>query len=202
MTAAVLDPKLAGLAAQIEGAFAGGPAPSPNGGTSTAPGTRDAASVASSMLSAYHSAAVINPAKAYKSKGLAPTIQVSDPAEATSKDFWDSVWTVVQTVGPVVVDALSKDYQPNQPNLSTVIQGIPANRRNDKDWVDFATTLLLSVAQGTVQVLSGQKDFTDPASQPPLPQPPAGADKGFFDDAWGFVQQAAPVAMPIIMSLL
>lgn len=202
MTTAVLDPKLQSLAAQIEGAFAGGPAPSAGGAAPSSQSTHDAASVAGSMLSAYHSAALVNPTKAYKSKGLAPTIQVSDPTEATTKSFWDSVWSVVQTVGPVVIDAISKDYQPQQANLATIIEGLPANRRNDKDWVDFATTLLLSVAQGTVQALSGQKDFSDPASQPPLPQPPAGADKGFWDDAWGFVQQAAPTAMPIIMSLL
>jgi hypothetical protein len=205
MTTAVLDPKLQDLAAQIENAFSG--APTTLSGYGTGPSdpatlTHDASTVATSMLSAYQTAAAINPGKAYHAKAMKPQVKLENPAQASSKDFWDSVWDVVQVAGPIIVDAVSKDYRPQPPNLGAVMQKVPAHRRNDKAWVDYTTSLLLNLAQGTAQSLSGQKDFSNPANRPLMPQPPSGADKGFFDDALSFVQDAAPVALPIIMSLI
>jgi len=207
MTAPVLDPKLKDLATQIESAFSGASTTLSGYGTSTgiadaATLTHDASTVASSLLSAYQTAATINPNKAYHAKGMKPPAKVMEPSQAASKDFWDSVWDVVEVAGPIIVEAVSKDYKPQQPNLAAVMQKVPAHRRNDKAWVDYTTQLLLNVSQGTAQSLSGQKDFSNPANRPQMPQPPAGADKGFFDDALSFVQDAAPVALPIIMSLL
>jgi hypothetical protein len=203
MSTAVLDPKLQHLATQIESAFLGGPAPSykdySNAGSVT---TRDAATVAGSLLAAYHTAATINPAKAYRAKGYRPNVALANSTEASSKEFWDSVWSIVQTCGPIVVDALDKQFQPAAKNLSTIIQSVPNNRRNDKAWVDYTTSTLMTLAQGAVQSLSGQKDLSDPASRPQMPSVPIGADKSFFDDAFSFVSDAAPVALPIIMSLL
>lgn len=189
----MLDPKLQPLATQIAGAFTGGPYP--KDGSSTTSSTHDAGTVAACMLSAYHGAALANPAKAIKGKGFKSLVKVSHPPEATDK-FWGEIWDVVTTVGPVVLDVLNKDFKPEQPNLGAVIQHLPTHRRNDKEFADFATTLLLSLAQGTVQALSG------PSSPPPVPQPPAGVDKDFWDDAWGFVQDAAGVIVPIAVAML
>lgn len=203
MTTAILDPKLNDIAVQISSALSSGAttAAYPSlGAPSTT--TRDAASLAASLLSAYHSAVMVNPSKAFQVKTMTPRIQLSSRDELLDKGFWDDVWTTVQTVGPVVVNALNKDYRADSPNLASVIQTVPPHRRNDKDWVDFTTSLLLNLAQGAVQALSGQKDFSIPANRPPMPVAPPGADKGWFDDAVGFVQQAAPVALPIIMSMI
>jgi hypothetical protein len=207
MSSLVFDPKLREFADQIESALQGGPMPKgyEYGGAPTDVTTtvRDGALLAGSMLEAYHNAALVNPSKAIRpTKAMTPRIQLTSPEEATGKDFWDSFWTVVEHTGPILVNALSKEYRPQPPNLASIIQAVPAHRRNDKSWVDFATNLLLTVAQGTVQSLDGRKDFSDPRNRPQLPQAPANADKSFFDDALQFVQDAAPVAMPIILSLL
>jgi hypothetical protein len=203
MTTAALDPKLEKLANQIEGAFAGGGAG--KGFEMDGPSTtvvHDACSMASSLLSAYHVAATVNPAKAFKAKAFAPTVQVADPLELGQKAWWNTVLDIIQTTAPVVINALSKDFQPKAPTLEQVIQGLPEQRRNDKDFVDYATTLLLTLGQATVQSMSGQKDFSDPATALSIPQPPPGKDKGWFDDVCDFVSDAAPIALPIIMSLI
>src|SRR5262245_41512229 len=205
MTSAVLDPRLQKLANEIEGALSG---QQPTGGAKgylsgqSTDSTKQAASVAGSLLAAYQTSAMLNPTKAFKSKGLVPQLQISDPSLLTDKSWWNSVWDVVQTVAPVVINAMSKDYAPPQSNLSSIIQSVPAHRRNDKDWVDFATTLLLNVAQGTIDAIRQEKDFSDPNNQPQIPMPPANADKNFLSDAWDFVQDAAPIAGPILLSLL
>ncbi len=204
MTTSIIDPKLNDIAVQISSALStpGGGQPGIASTSDTSAVARDASSLAASMLAAYHTAVQINPAKAFQTKSMTPAIQLGSASEIQDKSFWDSVWSVVQTAGPVLVNALNKDYKAETPNLASVIQTVPANRRNDKDWVDFTTSLLMNLAQGAVQALSGQKDFTIPANRPPMPQAPAGADKGWFDDALGFVQRAAPVALPIIMSMV
>ncbi|HEX6872896.1 MAG TPA: hypothetical protein VF163_17505 [Micromonosporaceae bacterium] len=210
MSSPVLDPKLKEFASQIETALQGGPMPKgyESGGyggvtTDISATVRDGSMLAGSFLQAYHNAALVNPTKAIRpTKGIRPRMQLSSPEEATSKDLWDTFWNVVEHAGPPLLEALTKDYRPETPNLASIIQAVPAHRRNDKGWVDFATDLLLTVAQGTVQSLAGQKDFTDPRNRPQIPQPPANADKNFLSDAFDFVQEAAPVAMPIILSLL
>jgi len=40
------------------------------------------------------------------------------------------------------------------------------------------------------------------SQRPDLPAAPDGKDKGWFDDVCDFVSQAAPVVLPIVMSLL
>lgn len=202
MTAMAIDPKLDNVKKQIQAAFAGGPGPDGKGYASPTTVVRDASSMASAMLSAYHVAATVNPGKAFKAKGFTPKAQVSDSSELQAKDWWDSVIDIIEVVGPVVIDAVSKDYQPKSPNLASIIQALPAERRNDKDFVDYATTLLLSLGQATVQVLSGQKSFADPAAEVVIPQSPPGKPKDWFDDVCDFVSDAAPVVVPIIMSLL
>jgi hypothetical protein len=202
MTAAVLDPKLESVKRQIEDAFAGGPGPDGKDYAPAATAVRDASSMASAMLSAYHVAATVNPSKAFRAKGFTPRVQVGDPSELEQKAWWDSVLNIIQTVAPVVIDAVSKDYQPRAPQLSSIIAHLPAERQHDKAFADYATTLLLSLSQATIQAMSGQKDFTNPNTQFAIPQPPPGMPKGWFDDVCSFVSDAAPVALPIIMSLL
>jgi hypothetical protein len=201
MTAVALDPKLDSIKKQIEAAFAGGPGPN---GKGYAPSTtvHDATAMAGAMLSAYHVAATVNPSKAFKSKAFAPQVQVSDPSELQDKAWWNTVLDIIQTTGPIVINALSKDYKPTSPNLASIIQALPEERRNDKGFVDYATTCLLSLGQATVQALSGQKDFTDPATAISIPEPPPGMPKGWFDDVVDFVSDAAPVVLPIVMSLI
>ena len=203
MAIAALDPRLESIKKDIESAFAGGPAPDGKGYASTnVTLVRDASSMAGAMLSAYQVAAMVNPDKAFKPKGFTPKVRVSDPSELEQKAWWDSVLSIIQTVAPVVIDAVSKDYQPQRPNLAAVIQQLPPERRADKDFMDYATTLLLALGQATVEAMSGRKDFTDPATAISIPQPPPGMPKGWFDDVCDFVSQAAPIAVPIIMSVL
>lgn len=195
------DPRLQELAKEISGAFKGGPGPSKDFSISV--GNSDAAQFAASLLAAYQTAAVVNPRKAIKPSGKAfNSLTLEDPAAVATKDWWSDVLSIVSQVAPVVINALSKDYEPPKPALRDVIDALPAKRRNDKDWTDFATQLLLIAAQTTVQALSAQKDFSKASDLPDLPQPPVGVDKDWFDDVCHFVAQAAPVAIPIIMSLL
>jgi hypothetical protein len=158
--------------------------------------------MASAMLAAYHTAAEVNPGKAFRGKAFTPQVQLSDASELQQKAWWNSVLDIIQTVAPVVINAVSKDYQVQPPQLSSIIQALPAQRRNDPGFVDYATTVLLNLGQGTVQAMSGQKDFTDPRTEISIPQPPPGMDKGWFDDVCKFVGDAAPIALPIIMSLI
>jgi hypothetical protein len=201
MATAVLDPKLESIKQQIEGAFTGAPGPNGKDYASGTTVVQDASSMANAMLSAYQVAATVNPGKAFRPKAFAQ-VRVSDPSELEQKAWWDSVLSIIQTVAPAVINAVSKDYQPQSPNLATIIQRLPAERRNDKDFVDYATTLLLTLGQATVDAMSGRKDFTDPATQLSIPQAPPGKPKGWFDDVCSFVSDAAPVALPIIMSLI
>jgi hypothetical protein len=195
------DPKLEQLAKEISGAFKGGPGPSKDFSISV--GNRDAAQFAASLLAAYQTAAVVNPRKAIRPPGKAfNTLTLEDPAAVVGKDFWHDFLSIVSEVAPVVINALSKDYEAPRPVLRDVIDALPAERRDDKSWTDFATQLLLIAAKTTVQALSGEKDFSHSSDLPDLPQPPDGKDKDFFADAMHFVAQAAPVVMPIIMSFL
>jgi hypothetical protein len=202
MPVAIYDPKLDSMKKQIESAFAGGASQDGKDFAPTSTAINDACSLASAMLSAYHVAATVNPDKAFRAKGYVPKVRLSDASELGQKGWFDSVMSIIQTVAPVVIDAVSKDFQPKPTNLASIIQALPAERRNDKDFVDYATTLLLALGQATVQAMSGQKDFTDPATQVAIPEPPPGMPKGWFDDVCDFVADAAPVALPVIMSLI
>ena len=202
MSVAIYDPKLDSMKRQIENAFASKTRPGGKDFASADAALEDACSVASAMLSAYHVAATVNPDKAFRAKGFTPKVRLSDASLLGQKGWFDSVMSIIQTVAPVVIDAVSKDFQPKAPSLASIVQALPAERRNDKDFVDYATTLLLALGQATVQAMSGEKDFTDPATQVAIPEPPAGMPKGWFDDVCDFVSDAAPVALPVIMSLL
>jgi hypothetical protein len=201
MATAVLSPQLEEIKQRIEDAF---PVADGDGKDFTSAPTDlgDAGRMAAAMLSAYHIAATLHPEKAYRPKAFTPGVQLSDSRNLATKSWWNDVVDVITTVAPVVIDAVSKDYRPPQPHLNSIIQQIPRERRNDKDFVDYATTVLLTLANATVQALSGQKDFTAPGQEVEVPQPPAGKDKGWFDDVCDFVSDAAPVVVPIVMAAL
>jgi hypothetical protein len=202
MTTSVIDPRLENYKTQIEAAFSGAPGPNGKGFQTDGARVHDASTVAGALLSAYHTAAIVNPAKAFRPKAFTPQAELSDPSVLYDKGWFDSVLNIVQDLGPVVINALSKDYAPPQPTLSQVIQQMPEARRKDPEWIDYATTLLLSLGQNAIQAMSGAKDFTKPDTEIGIPQPPPGKDKGWFDDAIGFVERAAPVVLPIVMSAL
>lgn len=202
MTIPGLDPELESIKGQIETAFADGPAPDGKDAAPTTP-VSSSASMASAMLGAYHAAVAVNPGKAFKpTKAFAPQVNVSSATELGEKEWWDDVLSIVQVVAPVVIDAVSKDFDPTQPTLQTILAALPPERRSDPDFADYATTVLLTLSQGTVQAMSGQKDFTDPATQIPVPTPPPGKSKAWYDDVARFAAQAAPVVLPIVMSLI
>ncbi|HEY6130435.1 MAG TPA: hypothetical protein VIV27_00375 [Halioglobus sp.] len=195
-----LDPQMQIVAKQISQAFKGG-TDSVKGFNVTSSST-DAAQMAAAFLSAYHQAVLVNPGKALKSKGVVPPVRLEDPESIVSKGWFDDFVKIVGTVGPLVINLASKDYKPDQPDLKSVIARVPDARRDDQEWIDFASQWLLVGAQTCIQTLSGSKDFSDPKNLPELPQPPAGADKGWFDDIVEFVADAAPVVMPIVLSLI
>jgi hypothetical protein len=206
MTTPDFDRGLEKIREKIEAAFAEGADPEP------APVDRDpapvasgssAGSMASAMLGAYQAAATVNPGKAFKpGKAFAPQIHVDSPTEMTEKAWWDSVLSIVQVVAPVVIDAVSKDFESSSPTLQQILEALPPERRNDQDFADYATTVLLTLSEETVKAMSGQKDFTDPATEIPVPTPPSGKSKDWFDDVCNFAAQAAPVVLPIVMSLI
>lgn len=187
-----LDPKLEDYKKQIVAAFTDGTGSGSVGSSSAA---SDTTLMGASLLAAYKGAAAAEPSKAFQ-PGKGFTTLVSDPTQITDKSWWNDVWNVVQTVAPVIIDAVSKDYTPPKPDLKSIIQGLPQERKNDPDFVDYATTLALTVGQGTVLAMSGS------SSRPDLPTAPPGKDKGWFDDVCGFVSKVAPVVVPIAMSLL
>jgi hypothetical protein len=203
MATAVLDPRVETLKKQFETAFAGGKGPEFKDFAAADAALADATKMASVMLSGYQIGAAVNPSKAYKAKDFKPSVRLSDPSQLANKSWWNDVIDVIEVVGPVIVNALDKDYRPQPPQLADVIQRLPAERRNDKDFVDYATSLLLALAQTTIQALDPQKAFTNGGSaRYAIPDPPPGKDKGWFDDVCDFVSDAAPVAVPIILSLL
>lgn len=191
--AAGLDPKFDTYKKQIVAAFSG--AAGPGSGATAGSAVGDSSSMAASLLAAYQGAAAAQPAKAFKA-GKGFTAQISDPMAITQKAWWDDVWSIVQTVAPAIIDAVSKDYQPPAPDLKAIIQALPEARRNDPDFADYATTLALTLGQGTVQAMSGS------SARPEVPPAPAGKDKGWFDDVCSFVSNVAPVVLPIALSLL
>jgi len=199
MATTALSPQLEVIRQRIEDAF-----PVADGGAgkdyTTGPADiTDAGTMAAKLLSAYHVAATLQPDKAYKPKAFSPGVQLSDSRNLTMKSWWNDVIDVVTTVGPAIIDAVSKDYQPTQPHLNSVIQQIPRELRNDKDFVDYATSVLVTLANATVEALSGTKDFTSPGQQVEMPEPPAGKDKGWFDSVCDFVSDAAPYVVQAAM---
>jgi hypothetical protein len=203
MATATLDPRIESLKKQFESAFAGGKGPEYKDFAAADVAHSDATMMASTMLAAYQVGAKVNPSKAFKAKDYKPAVRLSDSSVLANKAWWNDVFDVIEVIGPVVVNALSKDYQPQPPMLADVIQRLPPERRNDKDFVDYATSLLLALAQTTVQALDPQKAFSNGGSaRYTIPDPPPGKDKGWFDDVCDFVSDAAPVAVPIILSLL
>ena len=187
---ATLDPQLEPIKKQLLGAFDGGAVSLPTGQGAA---FQDAGILAGTWLSAYPAAIATQPAKAFKSKDF--SAPPSDTTKLADKGFWDTVWDVIEVTAPIVINAVTKDFK--QPgDLKGFIDKMPANRKNDPEFKEYAVELALAVGQGTVSALSGD------GTRPDMPTPPTGKDKDFWNDAWSFVQEAAPVVLPIALSLL
>jgi hypothetical protein len=187
---ATLNPALEPIKKQLLGAFDGGAISGAVGGQG---GLQDEGILAGAWLSAYPTAIAAQPSKAFKSKDF--SAPPSDTTQLANKDFWDTFWDVVQVAAPIVINAVTKDFK--QPgDLKGVIDQLPANRKNDPEFKEYAVDLALTIGAGTVSALSGE------GAPPEMPTPPTGKDKDFWSDAWKFVQQAAPVVLPIALSLL
>src|ERR1039458_5423401 len=141
-TAKTIDPKLQQLYDSINGAFAGGPGPAKDFNVGTGINS-DASQFASSMLAAYHAGAVANPSKAFKpTAGKAfNTLTLDNPQAVVDKAWWNNGPTVDTDVGGVHISPRSNDAAPPPPSLNDVFVELPAARKNDKDWTDFATQL-------------------------------------------------------------
>ena len=198
-TAAAVDPQLKNLAADLANAFSGGPGPSKNFNVQ---GGNDAAKMATAFISAYQNAVLVNPTKAFKSKGAPAPLQLSDSTVIATKDFWDDAWDIVVDVAPVVINALSKDFKPQQLNLKQIVDKLPDTRKNDKAWTDYATNTLLYGCYATNQCFGGTKPTSLGGMFDSPPTPPAGVNKDWFDDVCDFVSDAAPVVLPIVMSFI
>ncbi|PWK63088.1 hypothetical protein BCL76_12332 [Streptomyces sp. CG 926] len=180
MTATSLDPRAERFKEQLEAAFAG-EASGKDFETSNAYG--DVATITWSLLENYIAAAEANP-KGYKvaTKDFVDTKVDNVPDEK----IWPLVWAAVETLGPLIIDIATKEFKPQKKDLISAIDSVPAHRRKDKGWVDYATTLALILAQGTVQVLSDKKDFGASGQYPTMPKPPKDADPAYFRDALTF----------------
>jgi hypothetical protein len=194
-----LDPQMQVLVEQLIQAFNGGAEPTKGFSVET---NKDATQLAAAFLSAYHQAALINPSKAIKPKEVAAPTQLQNPENIGSQKFWSELADVVRVVGPIVAQIANKDYKPVTPDFKSIIAGVPEARRNDESFVRYASELLFTGAQTCILSLSGSKDFSDPKNLPTLPTPPAGADKAWYNDVASFIADAAPVVLPIVMSLI
>ncbi|MFD5557680.1 hypothetical protein ACFWIA_28050 [Streptomyces sp. NPDC127068] len=141
------------------------------------------ATITWSLLENYVAAAEAN-SKGYKvaTKDFVDNKVQSVPDEK----IWPLVWQAVETFGPLLIDIATKNFKPQKKDLVSAIDSVPAHRRKDKDWVDYATTLALILAQGTVQVLSDNKDFATSGQYPTMPKPPNDVDPAYFRDALNF----------------
>ena len=195
-----LEPQLQTLAEDLKKIFTGGPGPSKNFATV---GGDDSAKMAAAFVSAYHAAATVNPQKAFKSKGAPAALVLTDSTAVADKGFWDDAWAVVRAVAPVVINALSKDYKPAPATLKQIVDALPAERKNDKAWTDYATNTLLYGCWQTASCFGGTvpRGLLGGAVDMP-PTPPPGADKNWLDDVVSFIEDAAPVVLPIVLSLI
>lgn len=180
MTATSLDPRAERFKEQLEAAFAG-EASGKSFEMSNAYG--DVATITWSLLENYVAAAEAN-SKGYR---VATKDFVDNKVQnVPDEKIWPLVWQAVETLGPLIIDIATKDFKPQKKDLMSAIDSVPAHRRKDKDWVDYATTLALILAQGTVQVLSDNKDFATSGQYPTMPKPPNDADPAYFRDALTF----------------
>lgn len=151
-----------------------------------------ASSVAATMISGVTDVLRKDPQLVTKARPKAFTAPAAVSAEVIGdKSFWDDLTSVVMTTVPVIVSALSKDYQPK------AAVAIPPHLAQDKDFWDFLGNALNTVAPVLIGAITG-KDYQP--GQPPAVPP--GKDKGWLDDAFKVVADVAPTVLPIVLSLL
>jgi hypothetical protein len=134
-------------------------------------------------------------------------ITISDPSQLQNKDFWSSVLSTVQTVAPLIFDAMSKDFtepgQAAQKALNKLPEGRAQTRVQDKGWVDFIIDTVTTLGPPLYQAITGQKDFrTATADAPYLKIPPGKEnDKNWITDAISVATDILPYAWPVIAAL-
>ncbi|MFF3885595.1 caspase domain-containing protein [Streptomyces sp. NPDC001914] len=130
------------------------------------------------------------------SKAPRPRPTLSNPNHLQSKDFWDDVLdvanTVVDVAGPVL-SILSKDMAPQGSQAAkTLATQIAPERLHDKDFWSSAFGALETIVPHLINAAAG-KGFDKSLT---LNVPPAYAhDKGWFDDVMSVVQVAAPIVL-------
>ena len=135
-----------------------------------------------------HSAAALPPGQ---SKGLDTGI-VTDPNLLPDPHFWGDVFSIVQAMTPKVIDALSKDFNPSNA-IQEAVSNVPAQRRQDKSWVEFVLGAVQALGPPLIQAITGEKDFRQATDVPVLAIPAQIDDKSWFDDAMNVVTQILPM---------
>ncbi|HEY6796681.1 MAG TPA: hypothetical protein VI248_18560 [Kineosporiaceae bacterium] len=171
--------------AQVLAALSGGAPPGTRGGA------YDGSGITAGILTGVRDGLMLNPKLQLTAPKAPVMLQVQDPQQLAQKDFWNSVFSVTQDVLPIVVQALSKDYAP--PKSAADIR-VPAERRSDKDWLNFVGSLLQTTVPQVINLVQG-KDY-NPGSLTP-PQVPPGKDKDWVNDA----VQVGIQALPFVLSL-
>ena len=162
----------------------------------------DAASFAGSLLSSIRTVATL-PDVQKKVQGKAAIVPLTDATLLQNKDWLSDVFTIVQDVGPLIVNAFTKDFTNTSTVVQGALQGVDPARTKDKDWIDFVVSTVTQLAPLIAQAITGQKDFRTADAVPAI-QVPAKAlqDKNWFSDAVSAATQLIPVILPEIMKLV
>jgi hypothetical protein len=162
-----------------------------SGGTYQGPAgaAYDGTGITAALLTSVRDGLLLN-SRLQQSAPKAPIIvQIQDPQQLADKNFWDSVFSAAHDIIPVVVQALSKDFTPVK---SVNDLQIPANRRNDKDWLSFVGSILQTTVPQVFDLLQG-KAYNPTTVRPP--QVPPGKDKDWANDAVRIGLQALPLVL-------
>jgi hypothetical protein len=138
------------------------------------------------------------------SKALTTPAALNDPTLLGSKSFWDDAWQIAQdvarTAGPIIVDALSKEYaSPQKASQAgqTLAAQIAPERLHNKDFWSSAFSALETIVPHLIDVAAGKKAFGDGVA---LNVPPQYAQqKGWFDDVMSVVRVAAPIVLAAVV---
>lgn len=164
-----------------------------SGGTYQGPAgaAYDGSGITAALLTSVRDGLLLNPRLQQSAPKSPIMVQIQDPQQLADKNFWDSVFSAAHDIIPVVVQALSKDYTP--PKSANDLQ-VPANRRNDKDWLDFVGSLLQTTVPQVINLIQG-KDYNPTTVRPP--QVPPGKDKDWVNDAVRVGLQALPLVLSL-----
>lgn len=191
-----LDQGLAKLSQELSAALA----QTPNGGV-LSDSQYQAANFAAGLLAGVPAVASAAPATQSKVKAVAP-LAITDASLLQDKNWLSEAFSIVQTTAPLIINALSKDFKDTGGVVREALQGVQPGRNQDKDWVNFVVDMVTTLTPMVAQAITGQKDFRTTDDIPTITVPPQASDKSWFSDAINAVQKIAPVALPVVMSLI